>query len=165
MKTTTLMIAFVVLFGYTAQPRISFAQCGDAPKLTIQTDSVTVSGETVHISRSLPQHSDRWFYSVSCRSSRLFNFSLWAIIKFNDRDGYYLAKSWNLQILDSHDHPEKEVIFDRENEFYFWGNVVETPEGERIIVTSIVGLPEGIHGDVILREVHQEDAPGGTAHH
>jgi hypothetical protein len=42
MKTTTLMIAFVVLFGYTAQPRISFAQCGDAPKLTIQTDSVTV---------------------------------------------------------------------------------------------------------------------------
>ena len=165
MKAKILMISFVMLSALLAQSKIASAQCGDAPKLTIQSDTITVSGAAVHITGKLPQPSDQWFYSVSCHSSRLFDFSLWTILKFNDRDGYFLAQSWNLQILDSHDHPEKDVLFARENEFYFWGDAVKTPEGERIKVDSIVGLPEGIHGDVILREVHQEDAQERTIHH
>jgi hypothetical protein len=165
MKATILMISVLMLSTVSAQPNIAFAQCGDAPKLTVQSGIITVSGEAVHITGKLPQLSDQWYYSVSCHSSRLFDFSLWTIIKFNDRDGFFLAQSWNLQILDSHDHPEKEVLFDRENEFYFSGDVVRTPGGERIKVDSIVGLPEGIHGDVILREVHQENAQGRTTHH
>jgi hypothetical protein len=55
-----------------------------------------------------------------------------------------VAKSWNLQILDSREHPERGVIF-------FWGNLIKTPKGVK--VKSIVGFPEGIRGDVIIREV------------
>jgi hypothetical protein len=55
--------------------------------------------------------------------------------------------------MDSKDDQEKEIIFERENEFYFWGDAVKAPEGEMIKINSIVGLPEGIHGEVILLEV------------
>jgi hypothetical protein len=67
--------------------------------------------------------------------------------------------------MDSKYDQEKEIIFNRENEFNFWGNVVKTPEGERIKIDSIVGLPLGIHGEGILREVRQDNAQGRTAHH
>jgi hypothetical protein len=156
MKAAVLIITFVTLLTLSARPNVASAQCGDAPKLTIQSGRITVSGEAVHITGKLPQLSDQWYYSVSCDSSRLFNFSLWTIIRYNDRDGYFLAKSWNLQIFDAQESPEKNVIFERENEFSFWGDVVKTPVGERIKIDSIVGLPKGIHGDGILRKVPRE---------
>ncbi|MGB9407569.1 MAG: hypothetical protein WCA89_08530 [Terracidiphilus sp.] len=165
----------IFLVGTIAQTKAALCQCGEAanlckcidpPSLSIKSNTIFVSGQTVHLSGKLPSEDEHWFYNVTCHtSSRLFNFSLWTISKFHDRDGFYFAKSWNLQIMDSKDDQEKEIIFDRENEFYFWGDAVKTPEGERIKIDSIVGLPEGIHGDVILRKVRQEGAQGHTAHH
>ena len=165
----------IILVGTILQTKATLCQCGEAaslckcddpPSLSIKHNTIIVSGQTVHLSGKLPSEDEHWFYSVTCHtSSRLFNFSLWTISKFHDRDGFYSAKSWNLQIMDSKYDQEKEIIFNRENEFNFWGNVVKTPEGERIKIDSIVGLPLGIHGEGILREVRQDNAQGRTAHH
>ena len=146
MKRLVSIIACAMLFIFVIRPGSVRAQCGNAPKLEIQADTIDVFGEAVHISGVLPQHSDRWFYHVSCQSPRLFNFSLWTVDRFSDRDGFFVAKSWNLQILDSREHPERGVIF-------FWGNLIKTPKGVKVSVKSIVGFPEGIRGDVIIREV------------
>jgi hypothetical protein len=163
------------MVGTVLQTKAALSQCGetanlckcdDPPSLSIKNDAVIVSGQVVHLSGILPSNDEHWFYSVTCHtSSRLFNYSLWVISKFHDSDGFYSAKSWNLQILDSKDNPEKELTFNRENMFNFWGDVVKTPEGERIRIDSIVGLPDGIHGDVVLRKIRRVDTEGDTSHH
>jgi hypothetical protein len=160
----------IIMVGILLQTKAALSQCGEAanlckcddpPSLSISNDSIIVSGKVVHLSGILPSKDERWFYSVTCHtSSRLFNFSLWTISKFHDRDGLYFAKSWNLQIMDSHDDQEREVLFDRENEFYFWGDAIDDPEGKKIKITSIVGLPEGIHGEAVLREIRRGAAGG-----
>jgi hypothetical protein len=165
----------IILLGAIAQAKVALCQCGEAanlckcidpPRLSIKSNTIVVSGQIVHLSGKLPSEDEHWFYSVTCHtSSRLFNFSLWAILKFQDRDGYYLAKSWNLQILDSTVAPETEIIFDKENKFYFWGKVTHAPGGEKIRIDSIVGLPEGIHGEGLLSEVQQEIVPRSTTRH
>jgi hypothetical protein len=141
------------------QSTIAHAQCGEPPRLTRHLNTITVTGQTVHISGRLPKDSDRWFYHVICRSGRLFDFSLWTIVEFKDRDGYFLAESWDLQVLDSKDYPEKEVIFDKEDKFYFWGEAKYRAGHERIRFDSIDGLPEGVRGTVILDEVPPEGHP------
>ena len=157
----------IILVGTTAQTNAAMCQCGEAanlckcidpPSLSIKSNTIVVSGQTVHLAGKLPSENEHWFYYVTCdTSSRLFNFSLWKISKFHDRDGFYLAKSWNLQILDSKDYPEKELIFERENDFYFWGDVETTKGAARVRVDSIVGLPNELHGTISLREVmHQK---------
>jgi len=153
----------IILVGTIVQTKAALCQCGesanlckcdDPPSLSVKHNTIIVSGQVVHLSGNLPSKDERWFYNITCHtSSRLFNFSLWTISKFHDRDSFYFAKSWNLQIMDSKDDQEKEIIFERENEFYFWGDAVKAPEGEMIKINSIVGLPEGIHGEVILLEV------------
>jgi hypothetical protein len=161
--------------GILLQTKAALSQCGEAaalcrcddpPSLSISNDYIIVSGEVVHLSGILPSKEERWFYSVTCHtSSRLFNFSLWTISKIHDRDGFYFAKSWNLQIMDSSDVQEREVLFDRENEFYFWGDVTDDPKGKKIKITSIIGLPDGIHGEAVLREIRLETAGGNPSQH
>ncbi|MGA2352705.1 MAG: hypothetical protein ABSF70_19890 [Terracidiphilus sp.] len=161
-----IVLIAIFLLGTIAQSKISACQCGeeaklcqctDPPELSIHSNTITVSGQTVHLSGKLPTVSDHWFYSVTCHtSSRLFDFSLWKISKFHDHDGFYSAKSWNLQVMDSKDDHEKEIVFDRENEFYFWGNVENTNRAARVNVDTIVGLPKELHGTISLREVRGE---------
>jgi hypothetical protein len=157
------MLIVILLLGTLSQAKICFCQCGedaklcqcdDPPKLSINSGIITVSGQTIHLSGKLPAKMDHWFYAITCHTgSRLFDFSLWTIAKFGDSDNFYSAGSWNLQVSDSKDRPEVVLNFNRENNFYFWGNVTNTPGGRRIRVDNIVGFPLGIHGDGILREV------------
>jgi hypothetical protein len=147
----------MIALGVFLQAEKSLCQCGAQPTLSIKSNVITVSGQALHLSARLPSSDEHWFYSATCHSSRLFNFSLWTIDKFADRDGYYRATSWNLQVLDSKDYPEKELIFERENQFYFWGNIDEHQGFKRIRVDSIVGLPNQLHGTITLNKVADED--------
>jgi hypothetical protein len=132
----------------------AFAQCAfDAPQLTISSDTITVVGKNFHISAPLPRRGEHWLYSVSCHTSSLFDFSWWTFSRFHDRDGLFLAKSWNLQVLDSPEAPEQEVTFENENQFYFWGGVTQVKGGERVRFDHIVGLPNTLHGDAMLHEI------------
>ena len=157
------LLTAIILVGTMAQTKAALCRCGEAaslckcidpPTLSIKSNTIVVSGQTVHLAGKLPSKNEHWFYYPTCEtSSRLFNFSLWTISKFHDRDGFYFAKSWNLQILDSKDAPERELIFERENEFYFWGDVKTTKGSARVRVDSIVGIPNELHGTISLREV------------
>jgi len=158
-----ILLTAIILVGTIVQAKAALCQCGEAaslckcidpPTLSIKSNTIVVSGQTVHLSGKLPSENEHWFYYVTCdTSSRLFDFSLWKISKFHDRDGFYSAKSWNLQILDSKDDPEKKLIFERENEFYFWGDVKTTKGSASVRVDSIVGIPNELHGTISLREV------------
>jgi len=134
-----------------------FGQCDDAPRLSIKGSQLLVSGREEHIAGALPADAERWFFYVRCRSSRLYDFSLWKFDRFGDRGepghGFYRATSWNLQLLDSNESPEREVIFDRENSFWFWGDVKNTKENASIRIDSMVGLPVELHGLMKLTAV------------
>jgi hypothetical protein len=149
-------ITLVALLAFITHSTLLHAQCGEPPRLIRHFNTITVSGQTVHISGSLPKNSDQWLYHVTCRSGRLFDFYLWTVSQFKDRDGFFLANSWDMQILDSKDNPETEVIFDKEAKFFFWGGAIYRDGHERIRVDSIDGLPDGVRGTVILDEVPQE---------
>jgi hypothetical protein len=55
--------------------------------------------------------------------------------------------------MDSKDYPERKLIFERENSFYFWGDVQNDRELTRLRIDSIVGLPNELHGSASLRRV------------
>lgn len=153
----------ILLLGTIAQAKICFSQCGaeakycqcdDPPRLSIKSGTITVSGQTFNLSGKLPAESDRWYYAITCHTgSRLFDFSLWVISEFKDRDGFYEAESWNLQVSDAKDSPEVALNFNRENDFYFWGNVDNSKGMARVRVDDVVGLPTEFHGTLSLPEI------------
>jgi len=160
MRTISMII---LLLGTIAQAKACFCQCGeeakycrcdDPPQLSIKSGTITVRGQTVNLSGKLPAASDRWYYAITCHTgSRLFDFSLWKISQFKDRDGFYEAKSWNLQVSDVKDSPKGSLIYDRENSFYFWGNVDNSKGMARVRVDNIVRLPTEFHGTLSLPEI------------
>jgi hypothetical protein len=168
MKSPFLMIVLMLLAVCLASSRTGFAQCEDAPKLSIQGRQLLVSGRAEHIAGALPAEAGNWFFQVRCQSSRLFNFSLWKFDRFADKSepghGFYRATSWNLQVLDSNQNPEREVTFDRENSFWFWGDVKSSNGIALIEIDSMVGLPEELHGSVKLAKVPRVAADKSTAH-
>src|SRR5580698_869148 len=135
----------------------NLCKCVDPPSLAVKGHTIFVSGEAVHLSGNLPSKDERWFYSITCHtSSRIFNFSLWTVVGFAPRPGLYFAKSWNLQISDAKDSPERQLTFDRENDFYFWGNVDNSKGVARVSVDNIVGLPTEFHGTFSLPEIQSD---------
>ena len=131
-----------------------YAQCDNPPRLSVRGTKLQVVGRTVRIEGALPENGKHWYFYVACHSSsRLFDYSLWTFARFADRDGYYLAESWNLQVLDSGDHPERGVIYDRENRFFFWGDVRRHKVSASIRIDAVVGMPNGLGGLVQLQAV------------
>ena len=168
MKSSFLKLVLMLLAVCLASLRTGFAQCDDAPKPSIKGRQLLVSGRAEQIAGALPADAGNWFFHVRCRSSRLFDFSLWTFERFADRSepgyGFYRATSWNLQVLDSNEYPQREVTFDRENSFWFWGDVKSSKENASIRIDSMVGLPVELHGSVKLTAVPRITASESKGH-
>ncbi len=128
------------------------------PIVTLHGNKVEFYGKYTNIGGYLPQKSEAWYYLVEQQKTHLFIYHFWVIAEFQDRKepngGFFRAKSWNVQVLDSSDDPEKQVIFDKENDFYFWGNFTIKENQVRIEITSIEGFPPSLYGPVLLRKLN-----------
>ncbi|WP_306590662.1 hypothetical protein [Geothrix sp. 21YS21S-4] len=148
MRLITLVVSVVA-------PAMMWAQESKAPTVTLRGNSLKIDGQFVHVQGKMPVKGRIWFYQVEHRNLDLFVYNFWTINAFQDTKekdfGLYHAQAWTVEILDSKRDPEKEVIFDRLNDFYFWGNLVLSPEAARITMNSIKGLPESSYGPVTLR--------------
>jgi hypothetical protein len=134
---------------------VARGQDSQAPVVTLQGNSVKIDGQFAHVQGPMPSRGPSWFYRVERKKANLFVYSFWAINEFRDRKeknfGFYRAQAWTVEILDSKDHPEKEVVFDRLNDFFFWGNLVRGIDQAQLSIASIEGLSESPYGPVVLK--------------
>lgn len=144
--------ALVLIVGIV--PVTAKGQDSQTPKMALHGNFVKIDGQFAHVQGEMPVKGSAWFYKVEHRGTNLFVYSFWSINEFKDRKekdyGFYRAQAWTVQVLDSKSHPEKEVIFDRLNDFYFWGNLVAGPEQAQVVISSIEGLPKSTYGPVAL---------------
>lgn len=146
-------VALTVAVG--TSPLCLVAQTTTAPAVALHGGEIKFDGKFAHIRGKMPATGGSWFYSVRQRTPNLYVFSVWQLNEFKDRKeksiGFYRAKSWTVEVLDSESHPEKEVIFDRANDFFFWGNLIPTTDQAQLSISTIEGLPESSYGPVALK--------------
>ncbi len=145
----------LLLIAIAAGPVIARGQELQAPSVVLHGDSVKIDGQFAHVQGQMPSKGQSWLYQVERKKTNLFVFHFWSINVFQDTKekdhGFYRAKAWTVEVLDSKEHPEREVIFDRLNDFYFWGNLVQGAGQAQLSITSIEGLPASPYGPVTLK--------------
>lgn len=150
------LFKILVLFAIIDSSHLpASAQASQAPTVTLRGDKMTISGKFAHIDGNMPTIGDLWLYSVESPRPSLFVFSFWLISEFADTKeanyGFYHAKSWTVEVLDSQDHPEKTLIFDSANDMYFWGNLALKDRQARLHINGIKGLPNSGAGPIVLK--------------
>ena len=136
-------------------PLCLMGQTSTAPLVALQGGEIKFDGKFAHIHGKMPATGGSWFYNVRQRTANLYVFSLWQINEIKDRTekdtGFYRAKSWTVEILDSGSHPERAVIFDGANDFFFWGRVASKAGRAELSISTIEGLPSSFYGPVLLQ--------------
>ena len=128
-----------------------------SPLVRVQGNRIEFVGKFAKISGDLPQKDVTWLYHVENPRARLFVYSFWTIAEFQDRkepnSGFYRAKSWTVQVLDSSEEPETRVIFDRTNDFFFRGKIKNMEQQMEVRIATIEGLPGNSYGPVLLKKL------------
>ena len=145
--TLLLVMAFV--------PAVAMNQDLQAPSVTLQGATIKIDGQFAHIQGEMPAKMGPWFYHVEQKTPNLFVYSFWTIGEFQDtrekNHGLYEAKSWTVEVLDSKNDPETKLIFDKLDDFLFWGDLVIGAGKAQVMIKSIDGLPESSCGPVSLQ--------------
>lgn len=145
----------ILLVGIVCAPVAVLGKDLQTPAVTIKGNAIRIDGQFAHIQGEMPSERGPWFYHVEQRTTNLFVYSFWTINEFQDTKeknyGLYEAKSWTVEVLDSKDDPETELIFDRSNDFLFWGNLVMGADQAQVMIDSIKGMPKSSYGPVTLK--------------